>query len=680
MSIVEVNGCRVEILTDGEDFLGLGRAWIGDTLVRSGRLPLRPSTQSFAGWELARLTVQEVVTEPDEIRLALRAHFLPLEIKLLRDHSLDPIHDTADWLGPRDPVTESLTLVLRPAAYQVHGYAFQGFSYHYEYAGTQVPLFYLMDKASWELDGEAAGATVFSQSSCSEPVVTLEPETFFTTEGELFFIDQAAMYNRVMTHNLPRWASHQAFDFQFRGDATLLGLFDHVDLIRSVLRREPGKAELKCFDKHIFDETLHYRTAPKAILLNRDPKTLTTQRNLWTWVQDDVHRRARAEFGLREQPPLPLCGHHYWSNRTIDTYYHDIVPAMAAVGIKGIFTENFKKSDAGGPAGEEDYRLHNGNMCTSQEYVISDRCGGMEKFKAYIARCQELGLANYLWTNTYVSLAAAINAEHRCESGTWYCAMEDTRTKYAGAYTSVSSNLNFKNPVARQYYVDAHRAIVQESGLEGYFIDSFYNLFFMPLSYHTGHPQTMWREALQVMKELQDAGAGFYIESFGPFGQPQHGHPSSYNPQQVFICYYVGLGNDYVTVPVPGVQTDQNPDHDPAFLFFLYAHKVPYAPPLFINGRRVDQVYGEEHRRVIALYHQWLPQMYTRYLQEDGLGVLWHNEAGDRALLWNFVDRQVELPGTVTDLAAGQVMTAPYQLQPSRVYGISNCPLPETVA
>ena len=38
-----------------------------------------------------------------------------------------------------------------------------------------------------------------------------------------------------MTHNLPRWASHQAFDFQFKGDRTLLGVFERVELIRSVL-------------------------------------------------------------------------------------------------------------------------------------------------------------------------------------------------------------------------------------------------------------------------------------------------------------------------------------------------------------------------------------------------------------------------------------------------------------
>jgi hypothetical protein len=673
-----LGNCRGEVLTDGDAFLGLGRMWIGETLVRSGRLPIRPYTASFGGAELAGLTLLGI-DAGDEVRVRLRADFRPMETKMLRDLSFDPIHEKGDWDTPVSAGSALLTVVLRPATYAVGGYAFTGFSYSYEYDGPEVPLFYLLDKASWELDGDITGATAYSQSSCSDPVATFASDTFWTTEGELFFLD--ATMNRTMTHNLPRWASHQAFDFQCKGDATLLGLFDHVELIRTLLVREPRKAELKCFDKHIFDETGTFATSPKAILLNTDPKRAVDQQNLWTWVFDDVHTRARAEFGLREQPPLPMMGHHYWTNRCIDTYYADVLPACAALGL-AIFTENFKKSDAAGPLGQEAMRLPNGNMCTSHEYVISDACGGMKKFKKYIADSQRLGVKNFMWTNTYVSFATPLNAEHRVEGeGSWFIAMEDTRLKYGGAYTSVSSNLNFKNPAVRAYYIDTHRTIAKESGLEGFYIDSFYNLFFMPVDYGTGHPRTVWREALSVMKALQDDGVGFYIESFGPFGQPGHGHPASYNPEKIFIAYYVGLGNGYVTVPVPGVVTTNNFSHDPAFIFWQLAHKVPYSPSLFIDGERVDRVYGDTHRRVYADYTRLLPLMRTRYLQEDGQSVLWHDDAGTTATVWNFVAREVPLPGTVTDLTTGAALPAAttYALEPMHVYGVMQCPLPTVV-
>jgi len=53
-------------------------------------------------------------------------------------------------------------------------------------------------------------------------------------------------------------------------------------------------------------------------LLNTAAKSETTQRNLWTWVFDAVAERARAEFGLAEEPLLPRLVQNYWDNFTID--------------------------------------------------------------------------------------------------------------------------------------------------------------------------------------------------------------------------------------------------------------------------------------------------------------------------------------------------------------------------
>ena len=60
--IVALKDCRFEVLTKKDAFLGLGKVWIGKTLVRSGRLPLTPTTQAFPGAELAGLTLIDVVT------------------------------------------------------------------------------------------------------------------------------------------------------------------------------------------------------------------------------------------------------------------------------------------------------------------------------------------------------------------------------------------------------------------------------------------------------------------------------------------------------------------------------------------------------------------------------------------------------------------------------------------
>lgn len=670
-----IGPATIEIKTEGERFLGLGRISINGTAVRSGRLPLRPFLQSFTGWTLDHLKLLSIRKSAKSARITLDAVFTPLPIKMLRDHSFDPIHETGDW-DQTETRRGRLTLVLTPATDTFGAQRFEGFAYHYEYESADVPLFFIHDQASWELDGDIEGATVYNQSACSSPVVTFTPDTAWTTEGYLFFLDPASNFNRCMTHNLPRWADHQWFDFQFKGNKTLLGVYERVDLIRTLLCREPGKPELKCFDKHLFDETEKYATVPKAILLNTAPKTVTAQQNLWTWIYDETAERARAEFGLKEQPPVPFVGKHHWTNYTIETYYKDIVPACAAVGIRAIFAENFKRSDAAEPQ-----RLISGNMCTSHEYEIAPEHGGTAKFKEYIDRCHQAGIKNFMWTNTYVSLNAKMNIQQRDERG-WYMAMEDTRTKYAGAYTMVSSNLDLKNADARRYWIDAHKKITQETGLDGFYIDSFYNLFFMPVNFKTGHPRTSWREALATMKELQDAGVEWMIESFGPFGHPGHGHPDSYDIGKAFICYLVGLGNNTVTVPVPGMETTKNSCHDPAFIYYQLAHKVPCSLPLFIDGKRIDEVYGAEHRRILREYHELLPQMHRRFLQEDGQAVLWHDAEGRQALLWNFKARKAALPGRITDLTTGKKLSAAkrYALQARHTYAISAAKLPEQLS
>ena len=167
---IRVGNCRVELLTEGDLFVGLGKVWIGDVLVRSGRLPIRPMTQSFTGLELAELRLLGVRRKGAEVRVELKALFRPMFLKLMRDHSFDPIHDTGDWDAERIEGQGRLDVVLAPARDAFNGVRFTGLRYHYDYRSTTVPLFYLLDRASWELDGDVAGATAVSQSSCSAPV------------------------------------------------------------------------------------------------------------------------------------------------------------------------------------------------------------------------------------------------------------------------------------------------------------------------------------------------------------------------------------------------------------------------------------------------------------------------------------------------------------------------------
>ncbi len=281
--ILRLHDCRFELLTRGDEFRGLGKIWIGDTLIRSGRLPLSPYFETFSGLQLHRLRYRRVEKSQRRFVIKLAAELTRRPIAALRDHSFDPIHDASDWDQNTVAGRGELSLIVEPARETVEGTRFDGFRYHYEYraADEASGLYWIMDRASWELDGNIVGSTVISQSACSPPGVTFAKNIAWSTEGVLhFLVAKGGDENPVMTHNLPRFASHGSFDFQFKGSKTLLGVFERVGLIRSLLQRDAGKRELKTFDKHIFDQAAHASTVPKKVLLNTDRKTATTQKNL----------------------------------------------------------------------------------------------------------------------------------------------------------------------------------------------------------------------------------------------------------------------------------------------------------------------------------------------------------------------------------------------------------------
>ncbi len=197
--------------------------------------------------------------------------------------------------------------------------------------------------------------------------------------------------------------------------------------------------------------------------------------------------------------------------------------------------------------------------------------------------------------------------------------------------------------------------------------------------------QTFWRQTLEALKELQDADVHFRIESFGPFGEVCHGCPKEYNLENLFACYKSTMGTGYTTIPT-GQETPQSAPWPVADYYRILAYMANPGHPLFYDGVRIDKLFTDEHKRILAEYYANQSAMERRFLQEDGQSVLWHDAAGECATLWNFADREVSLPGTVVDLSTGETLPVAehYALQALHTYSLTGAPLPtrvtETVA
>src|SRR6185369_14171083 len=352
------------------------------------------------------------------------------------------------------------------------------------------------------------------------------------------------------------------------------------------------------------------------------------------------------------------------------------------MGVEAIFVDNVNKSamtEQGPQPG-----VWNWNMCCGHEYEVSPKLGGPEALKKLVDSCREHGIEVYTWTNNDQALSSPFNRSEREDGKNRYVLLEDTRQKWGGAYMGCMSVLNFRTTEARQFWVDGFKKIREQSGLAGIFFDSFYNLGFFPISYSKMTPTTQWRELLQAFKELQNEGYSFRIESFGPFGLPMHGCPADYGkPDQMFAAYKVRVSLGYVTVPQQGMKVEQI--SEAAQIYRCLAHMTDPGLPLHVerDGKhiRVDEAWGDDHKRAIRDYRHNRTQMHRRFLQEDGNSVVWHNRERTRATLWNFMARQVALPGKVVDLTLDKTLPASrlYALEPNHTYAITDSDLPTRI-
>lgn len=118
-----------------------------------------------------------------------------------------------------------------------------------------------------------------------------------------------------MTHNLPRWASHGSFDYQFG------------------LREEPLQQRVA---QNYCDP--HAPTGGSACCCPCSARS---------------------------------CGAEHWSNFHIDTYYRDLLPAAAECGSAAVFVDNLNCSNMteGGLSGDW-------NMFCSHEFEVAQKLGG----------------------------------------------------------------------------------------------------------------------------------------------------------------------------------------------------------------------------------------------------------------------------------------------------------------
>jgi len=650
MKQLTMGDCTFDMLTEGERFDGLGRISIDGMAVRSGRLPLMAYSQSLMGMETADYTLKSIEQTPAKISIHLSVAFRPVPVRQALDWNLDHVLDTSDWDKPGAPGRTEVTLHITPASDSFGGVQFRGFAYSWEYSGV-VPLYWILDRASWEIGGDIRGATVYSQSLYVDPSATFDGDTSWSTELTLA---PDAKGNRDILQFWPRWMSLQPFDFQFNNDAVLAGVFENVGMIRSVLKRDSGSCELKTLDRHVFNESTHVQTVPKKILLAVGKRSLASQRDLWTSILDTAKSRALAEIGMKAIPPATCLQQDFWQGHTFDSYRKDLLPAAIATEVASIRLGNINRSNAtqGLP----------GNQCESHEYVVAENLGGVPQLKALVDDAKRHGIEVYSWTSTAQSPNSPIFREKRNQPG-WFVRMEDGRQVFGGTHSTDFQFLSLAHEEPRKYWIDSLKKIKDDTGVTGYFWDMATNVSYIPVDYLDMQPRTMWRESLSAAKELQDAG--ITLDGLcGPFVRPGPGGNGSYSSwDNLFLSYHLLFSPQ-----------DDKTLWTPQEMYRIFAHGSVPMLNLFYNGTRIDTLFTDEHRRVMREFRTLAGMLKTRVLRDDGAAVEWPQDNGS-LLICNLVDRRGEFRGGVRDLTSSidlpRAIDHRYQLLAGHTYQVT---------
>ena len=640
-----VGPCRFFLNEDNGIFLGIGAVEIAGRQVRSGRLPWLPYTQTFTGVETCRFHLEGLVERDHETILTLRADVRRCAVRLQRDRNVEPVADTSDWSAG-----ESLSpggvfrLSLRAVDQLVADTAYSGFAYRWDYDGP-LAVHAILDRCSWELDGDVRGATVCSQTGWIDPVARCTGDAGWSSElGN----DPGGFELQAW----PRWAVMQGFDFQAKPDGLLCGLFERVGLIRSILRREPGGCELKVLDRHVGNAGTTFATAPKRILLAQGAYTELAWQNCWSDLLDHVNAQARSEFGLREVVAEPFLQQDFWSDHTFADYRRDLLPAAAAIGIAAVNIGNVNRS-----AASEGTR---GNQCCSHAYEPAPRLGGSEGLKQLVAEARAAGIRLRAWTSTAQGFDSPLFHQHRNDPS-WFLRMEDGASTFGSVHMTEFHCLNLAHAPARRVWLDALLKIRGETGLDAWFLDLFPNVSFMPLHHAGGRVTTIWRECLQALGELQ--AAGIDCDGGSPtFVRPlPGGHAGYQRPDNLFINHRLYLS------PPAGQQL-----WAPAELYRAFAHGSVPTLDLFYGSERIDRLWTPTHRAIVGLYRDRRPLLGRRRLVEGG--VEWSDASGRQRTLFTLAAREVALDGEVRDLDSGAVLprAGRYQLAAGSTYGVTD--------
>jgi len=646
---VKSDNYSIEIVSKNDMYLGIGTVILDGVTVREKDLLALPYFATLDGIEYKSFRLNNVKEEGKKVVISTTAIGTYCDIAAVLDHSLDPVWSIMPWNG-EIIAEDELNIIIEPATKKIRGKEFKGFKYQLVFSSKKREIYYILDRSSWEINGTAVGNTVLQQSMGGDPKVTFSENTTYTSAGNIPF-----KTNPIMTHDIPRWASGQGFDYQYNKDVALIGLFENCGLIRSIIARNPKDTAIRYFDKHIFDQGKKVKTVKKFIGIAKNVGDYVDHLNLWTGVFDADQDNVLSEFDMDRTYPWTSIGQNLWENFTADSYRENLLPAAAALGFQMMFIDPFWENDM--------TRVKNGtltvggSMCEPHEYEVSEVVGGIAKYKKLAEDARSLGVEIISWIGSHQSSHSPYLREHKRE----IIKQMDGRHYYGSGYDDIHG-MDLTSPFGDMFEESIARGH-KATKTAGSFYDSFFNFGWMPVNYQTidhNDPNdrhgvlkvhTQWRRLAQIMASWQKQGLYMLIDSIGPWGLSQTGVQGNYSkPGNEPLAYQSSINIGYSLIPTNKDATvKKNIIRGPEFYYHLLALKVAPRHNIFTTNAkgesvRLDKVEGAPIIKQSNLdYRAVLEFMHTRTIFKGNSGVMWESKDKKTKVFFAFKPLSVKI-------------------------------------
>ena len=715
------------------EWLGIGAVSIGGNSMRDGGEPMTVRLQTPEGILYTQYFLDTVERRQDG---RTDVHFRAVGIAWGRQEYLDEYEQNMVSVElPKEPVTDHLTLILKPAQLFLGSREWTGLSYAFQFRSRAREIHNLTVRSSWELGGSIIGNTVLSQGQCNMPVYRGQKNSVFTTTC-LKTLEQYGSPQGVSYQLAPRGGLIQGFDFQHSKDGALFQYWPRMDAVSSLIESPKGSTHLHVIDDYRFVLSRRATTIEQHVLFTPGKLPEHEARNLW-WEAYElvygglkqrykvVHSVVRPEAGCEFYATWPekgrlrvsILGEEVDSTEMLYLTADKLLPVLAEQGIRRFFPIDAHASDVTelGMKRKLDNGIHGdllcASVCATHRFFPSEFWGGIKAWRHLAEQARKLGIEIGCWFAPHFSPRAKIFQKHP----EWLLRAPNS-LHWGGGYGQAIVTADW-NSAVYDWVLDDLRRWSEEGGLDYIFTDSLSNMGLVQWNC-ANSMRTNWERLSCLYGELTKIGIkAFSFEGISPLGVSRFGCADLRGGGGGIAAGIAGIcAGGLATSPAQEAATPpgnaapaQRPatrvasgivgqndfgwwveDLDMAYNLGLHAQlrersaaeARSYQFQMMANrGAMVGCCHDHEYRlpawskKLNYIYEQALPHMKKRRLLPNGAGVRWTN--GATQIIWSYQDTSIPIPpgASVVELTGHKEMRESaddkLRAKPEKVYRIT---------